>query len=915
MAHLSVVATRRATDPPGADAVPDVNLTTLGTLDWFLLGESAVGDQNFKASATYITSVANIGTPASTRYAASTDKQASLTAYTDGVSPASGGNRAWIGTSVTSAGYRIVIAPGGQSVKFVLGSGGYDGTHRIACTLSDTSADNVSSDQVTGATTVGWWETVILADATSDAATLTIDVTHISGSGNACQLQYGYVTLGTRVIRSVSPVSPAPGDVVTVKTGGYAAVPLTANSTFAGIGITISGATLLQSQFTMPARSAFRFGGTHAAKSFYINHDLVIANASESITKVDVQIAANQPGGFAARNAVAQSATPYGDIIDLGTWNAGAIVLATADEVWGHITTGSGVINAPEVNYDTYSDPLVIEWTYFDISAGSWSGLTTTTYSESRTLTSADTALIPGETVRLTLLGGAFSGAITSAVGIYGAYEIPLTWAVISSTLTDVTIPALAAFGEGLAAERLRWYANFTISLIAGAEDASTPNTNQIVAPGSAKSGGAGSYYAGLSGRRLPSDISSYFVRASTALTKGADGVYSVVESGVPAYDELDGLILETASTNLVIQSGFAGAVSGTPGTAPTSWALGVSDGTLSVGSSAFSSTNNLRFATTAAQHYLAQTTGSLSTSTTYTYSILVQVHSGTLTFQNAIGVVAGSATPTVTARRVNGVAVAAGDTIAVGANTVELSFTVGTAGTVSIRLGSGVAATQTADVTHDMPQLEALPVRTSYIPTTTAAVTRALAHLGAMPLTVLGLAVQDNEWSAQVAVKTLYSSAVSWTAGNLIFAMAESASNTERLNINYAGAGSIRLSTIINGNSISTQVNGLTWAAGDVLNVRFSKGATNGLILRVDAAAAATNTTANAKAPHGTALALVMLNSAVGIGSHWAGVYRGFNVWDRALSSAELSALTLESLNQRVGSKYTIGLGLGLGL
>jgi len=483
MAHLSVVATSRGLDPPASLTVPDVNLTTLGTLDWFQLGESAVGDQNFKAGATYITSVANIGTPASARYASSTDKQASLTSYTDGVSPASGGNRVWIGTSVVGAGYRIVIALGGQSVKFVLGSGGYDGTHRIACTLSDTSAANVSSDQVTGATTVGWWSTEILADATSDAATLTIDVTHISGSGNACQIQHGYLTLGTRVIRSVSPVSPAPGDVVTIKTGGYAAVPLTANSTFAGIGITLASVTVLTCQFTMPARSAFRFGGTHAAKRFYTNLDLVIANAAESVTKVDVQISANQPGGFAARNAVAQTATPLGDIIDLLTWNAGAIVLATADEVWGHITTGSGLVNAQEVNYETYSDPMVIEWTYYDISAGSWSGLTTTTYTETPSLTSADVTLTPGQTVRLTLTGGPFASAITAAYIDYGAYSIAVAWTVISASLTDITAPAQVDYVGGGTAERLRWGANFTLRIVAGAETASTPNTNQIVAP------------------------------------------------------------------------------------------------------------------------------------------------------------------------------------------------------------------------------------------------------------------------------------------------------------------------------------------------------------------------------------------------------------------------------------------------
>jgi|GEM_PF-6260730 len=895
MPHLSLVSTRLGTDPPASDVVPDVNLTAQGVLDWLLMGEGAVGDQNFKNGAVFITSIVEIGSPAPTRFAGSTDKQASLTSYTDGVSPASGGNRAWIGTTVNAAGWRITIALSGQSVEFTLGTGGYDGTHRVDCSLSDASAPPVSSDQVSGATAVGWWKNVILADATSDAANLIVDITKISGAGNACQFQHGYLTYGTKVIRRVTPTSPSPGDAVSAVLGGYAAAPLTANSLFAGIGITLNGgATNVLCGFTMPARSAFRFGGTHAAKRFYFNHDLVIANASETATKADVQVAPAQPGGFGARNAAAQSATPMGDIIDLLTWNAGAIALATADEVWGHITTGSGVINALEVNYEAYSDPMVIEWTFFDISAGSWSGLVTTTYSEAMTLAAGHLAPTPGQTVRLTLTGGPFALPITQAYIVFGVNLIPIAWTVFDASNTDVVVPDYAELGFDKVAEYLPFYANFAFRLVAGSEVTETPNTNQIVAPGSAKSGGAGSYYANFRGLRLPSELAPYFVRASTALTKGADGVYSTVLSGVPAFDGADGLILETASTSPIIQSGFAGAVSGTPGTAPTSWAFGFSDGTLAVESSAFSGTNKLRFTTSAARHYLTQTTSSLVAGTTYCVSVMCEVLSGTPTFNTSMFLLAGSTSFTTTELRIDGVVASGATTVSAGLRLLEHVFVPTGNGTLQVRLGAGCSTTVTVDQTFDMPQLEAQVCRTSYIPTTTAAVTRALSQLGAMPLTVLGLAAQDNEWSAHVAAKMLYSSAVSWTAGNLIFAMAESASNIERLNINYAGVGSIRLSTIINGNSISTQVNGLTWAAGDVLNVRFSKGATNGLILRVDAAAAATNTTANAKAPHGTALALVMLNSHVGVGSHWAGVYRGFKVWDIALSDAELSALSV---------------------
>lgn len=279
-----------------------------------------------------------------------------------------------------------------------------------------------------------------------------------------------------------TPANPYPGQTVNLALSNYASAPLSANCAFGGVAITLeAGATSSAASFIMPARSAFRFGGGHAAKRFNTNYTLVIANATDTGSG-NMQVVPQQPGGFGVRSAVAQSATPDGSTINLGTWSGGAIVLATGDEVWGHVVSGVGAINAPEVNYEVYTAPLVIDWTYYDISAGSWSGLTTTTYSESLTLTSADLSLTPGQTVRLTLTG-AFGGAITAAKIVYGAVSIPIPWAVISGTLTDVTIPDLAsgAFRAGGSCDQLAWDANCVLRLEAGAEYAETPATIQIV--------------------------------------------------------------------------------------------------------------------------------------------------------------------------------------------------------------------------------------------------------------------------------------------------------------------------------------------------------------------------------------------------------------------------------------------------
>ena len=128
-----------------------------------------------------------------------------------------------------------------------------------------------------------------------------------------------------------------------------------------------------------------------------------------------------------------------------------------------------------QVDFSKISGGGLVGWMAIAVESGTSGAL----YS----LTSADTTVTPGQVVRQTLTGGPFQGAITAAYAVYGAVEVPLSWTVISPTLTDVTFPSLSAFAAGQLAEALPWYANFTIRLVAGAESADSPNTNQVVAP------------------------------------------------------------------------------------------------------------------------------------------------------------------------------------------------------------------------------------------------------------------------------------------------------------------------------------------------------------------------------------------------------------------------------------------------
>jgi len=423
-----------------------------------------------------------------------------------------------------------------------------------------------------------------------------------------------------------------------------------------------------------------------------------------------------------------------------------------------------------------------------------------------------------------------------------------------------------------------------------------------------------GEYLADFRSRALPAALAPYFVRASSGTDKDLAGVYSTVLSGVPAFDGADGLILEAAATNPFRQSVDWG---------HADWSkLNVS-----------ATGGNIVETVSLAQHQVQ-----------LTYGVGTAANTDVITWLE-VKPLAGSAS-----RRIRMTVYTASHGLRANFRIDNMTAVDGSYGTGSLAhasikaiddgyyliqmagkfsaseifgnfsfqfLDDAGATTYTGDgvsgfhVRH--VQYETGLVATSRIPTTTAAVTRAKAYLGNIPLTTMGLLSQTNEYTTHFAWKAPFSSAVANPATANI-AISAGASGTDRMAVLIGNsAGQIRLSGQVNGVTVDVYIFAETWAVGDVLNVRFSKGATNGWILRVNNSVA-TDTTASAKAAFGSAVTIVGLNNRQD-GIYSMGVYRGLRVYDRALSDAELSALTLESLNQRVGSKYTMGLGLGLGL
>ena len=307
------------------------------------------------------------------------------------------------------AGWRITVALAGQSVRVKLGSGAYDGSHRIAVSLSDASAAAVSSDQVAGAAVVGWWTTDILACAAGSAVDLIIDITCLSGPGNGAQFQWATVALGTPVIKSVTAgVIDGTG---TAELAGFLAPPAAAQSTLRGIAQTLTTNTTTQATFPWPTRSAIRYGAAHAGTRLNTAHTLVLGNGSESAS-AQVSIAPQQPVGFQTRNAVAPE-------VILPTYNGGAIVLNTGDKVLAHVSLGSASVNAASCAWNAISNPAEVEWTYFDESANSWSGMTLTRYAETDFVgaMAAQIAALAGTMVKGSPFSGSLAAQLAALVG------------------------------------------------------------------------------------------------------------------------------------------------------------------------------------------------------------------------------------------------------------------------------------------------------------------------------------------------------------------------------------------------------------------------------------------------------------------------------------------------------------------
>jgi hypothetical protein len=234
------------------------------------------------------------------------------------------------------------------------------------------------------------------------------------------------------------------------------------------------------------------------------------------------------------------------------------------------------------------------------------------------------------------------------------------------------------------------------------------------------------------------------FTRASTGTYFDAKGVLQTAVSGQARFDHNPttlaplGLLIEEQGTNSIRNNTMQGAVAGTPGTAPTNWAIsttgnGVTREIVGVGTEngityidiKYSGTptagTNVQIAFEAANSIAASNgqtwtnstyvslVGGATTNTTITLSSLeTNGTSGVLDNSKTITPTAGSLT---SKREALTATLSGGGTVTNIQSRIRIGYTVGSAIDITLRIG--------------LPQLELGAFATSVIPTTTAAATR----------------------------------------------------------------------------------------------------------------------------------------------------------------------------------------------
>ena len=280
-----------------------------------------------------------------------------------------------------------------------------------------------------------------------------------------------------------------------------------------------------------------------------------------------------------------------------------------------------------------------------------------------------------------------------------------------------------------------------------------------------------------------------------------------------PNYVPGRGVEVHPAYTNLIQNSKFIGAVSGSPGTPPTNWALvvNVGDGGMSV--VPYTGGNALRFTCSGDRLGYAHTIAG-SANTVYTAFVTAQCD-GILSIVNMF-IPAAVPVGTTTVYTVDGVAANTSTIPSAGTHEIRAVTTVGaTAGDIIYRMGVGISAAVTGQATFSRPQIVASAYQLPYVasgPNSTASVASTAATSAgnglAIPLDARMTAALSGIFTAGALVKMQASSA-EITADTNILAFSDAVTGGI-----YAAAGGIFKAT--DGTNTATVTVAGGWARGE---------------------------------------------------------------------------------------------------
>jgi hypothetical protein len=375
------------------------------------------------------------------------------------------------------------------------------------------------------------------------------------------------------------------------------------------------------------------------------------------------------------------------------------------------------------------------------------------------------------------------------------------------------------------------------------------------------------------------------FSRAlNTATRINSSGLMELVNANIARFDydpvtlAPKGLLVEETRVNSVLQSGFAGAVAGTPGTFPTSWTSPLSGGSISAVTADSLGGNILTFSATAARQIMQQVV-SVAANTSYCLSLYIHSNSG-LPLDDILFAVSPPAGAT-TGYYVNDTAVL-GSYVPTAGQRVHILAVIGaTAGSITWRIAAGASRSVTGSVSFSKPQFEAGAFPTSYIPTTTGSVTR---NSDVAYITGANLTSWFNATEGALAV-TATTSEVPSTDASVRYAAAlydtlgfANALRLERLSGSYRAVKTVSGSSAVRTNTWTYNTRGSAVCAYKLNNSASSFNAASAAAL-------------SGGVPSGIAFLGIGGNS--GGSNMWCGHIQNLRYWPQRLTDAEVQAFS----------------------